>query len=104
MGLGCGEREYLREQHRRGGDGDEGWRLLPLLLRQPHPIERVECPLLAARAFAHLRVLRRGRLRTPDDLLARVPAEQPGAGHRRSDDDRHKEKEGDATPQHDQFV
>src|SRR5438876_1920091 len=100
MLLGCSGREYVREQHRGGVDGDNGWRLLPLLLHQPDPIERVESPLLAARAFANLRVLRRGRLRTADDLLARVPTEQPGAGHRRRDDDRQKGKNGGATPQH----
>jgi len=100
MRLGCSGREYVREQHRRGVDGEKGWRLLPLLLHQPDPIERVESPLLAARTFANLRVLRRGRLRTADDLLTRVPTEQPGAGHRRRDDDRHKGKNGGATPQH----
>ena len=40
--LGCSGREYVREQHRRGVDGDEGRRLLPLLLHQPDPIDRVE--------------------------------------------------------------
>src|SRR5438270_5728254 len=101
--LGCSGREYVREQHRRGVDGDEGW-LLPLLLHQPDSIERVESPLLAARAFANLRILRRGRLRTADDLLARVPTEQPGAGHRRRDDDRQKGESGGATPQHCQTI
>src|SRR5205823_2461999 len=48
MRLGCSGREYLREQHWRGLDCDEGWRLLPLLLHQPDPIERVESPFLAA--------------------------------------------------------
>jgi len=88
MWRGCGQRGYVREQNRCGVDGNRRRLLMPLLLQQPHTIERVERSLLAASVFAELRVLRCGRLRTPDNLLARKAAEEPSAGHRRSGDDR----------------
>ena len=51
-------REYVCDEQRCSIDDNGRRDLLALILDQPHAIERVERPLLAALLAAHLRVLR----------------------------------------------
>src|SRR5216684_1067029 len=92
--------EYVGGQHGCGVDSNGRSDLLDLLLNEAHSIQRAERPLLAALLAAELRVLRDARFGAPDDLFARVLAEEPRARYRRSSDDRKQGEYGCATPQH----
>jgi hypothetical protein len=94
------QREYVCDEQRCSIDGNGRRGLLALILDQPHAIERVERPLLAALLAADLRLLRHARFRAPDDLFARVLAEEPRTRHRRSGDDGEQSKKRGGTPRH----